>query len=377
MDVMRESEESMLLEFHVKNFKNFKDELILDLSRTNNYEFSEEAVQDGVVKTALIYGENASGKTNLGYAIFDLILHLTDKEKASEDYSPYANLEHRGYVEFYYKFRFGEHILEYSYRKSPTLLLVKEDVEIDGKRVIFFDYRANKGEVLLKGAENLNTDLAEKNISFVKYIARNTVLDDNDENNTFETFIDFVEHMLMFSSLAKNSYQGFTVGSENIGEGIIERGYVKEFQEFLASVGIKYELVAKEIDGSKRLFCRFGKRDVSFFRIASRGTSSLALFYYWLIQMKEASFVFIDEFDAFYHDTLAEQVVRELLAMEHTQALFTTHNTAIMTNDLLRPDCYMQIVDGQIRSFADSTEKELRKAHNLRKMYQAGAFDGK
>ena len=53
MDVMRESEESMLLEFHVKNFKNFKDELILDLSRTNNYEFSEEAVQDGVVKTEI------------------------------------------------------------------------------------------------------------------------------------------------------------------------------------------------------------------------------------------------------------------------------------------------------------------------------------
>ena len=49
MDVMRESEESMLLEFHVKNFKNFKDELILDLSRTNNYEFSEEAVPGGVV----------------------------------------------------------------------------------------------------------------------------------------------------------------------------------------------------------------------------------------------------------------------------------------------------------------------------------------
>ena len=81
MDVMRESEESMLLEFHVKNFKNFKDELILDLSRTNNYEFSEEAVKDGVVKTALIYGENASGKTNLGYAIFDLILHLTERKK--------------------------------------------------------------------------------------------------------------------------------------------------------------------------------------------------------------------------------------------------------------------------------------------------------
>lgn len=377
MNVMRESEESMLLEFHVKNFKNFKDKLVLDLSKTNNYEFSEDAVRDGIVKTALIYGENASGKTNLGYAIFDLILHLTDKEKAREDYSPYANLEHYGMVDFYYKFRFGGHILEYSYRKNTTMTLMRENVWIDGKKVIYYNYGSNEGEVLLKGAENLNTDLAEKNISFVKYIASNTVLEINDENNTFEAFVDFVEHMLMFSSLEKNSYQGFTIGNENIGEGIIERGYVKEFQEFLASVGIKYELIAKEIDGSKRLFCRFGKRDVSFFRIASRGTSSLALFYFWLIQMKEASFVFIDEFDAFYHDTLAEKVVRELLAMKNTQALFTTHNTAIMTNDLLRPDCYMQIVDGQIRSFADSTEKELRKAHNLRKMYQAGAFDGK
>ena len=43
-----------------------------------------------------------------------------------------------------------------------------------------------------------------------------------------------------------------------------------------------------------------------------------------------------------------------------------------MKKDLLRPNCYMQIVDGQIRSFADSTEKKLRKAHNLIKMYQAG-----
>lgn len=40
--------------------------------------------------------------------------------------------------------------------------------------------------------------------------------------------------------------------------------------------------------------------NADFFKIASTGTRSLALFYYWYIRMKNASFVFIDEFDAFY-----------------------------------------------------------------------------
>ena len=61
--------------------KNFKDELVLDLSKVNNYAFSENAICEKTVKTELIYRENANGKSNLGYGLFDIILHLTDKEK--------------------------------------------------------------------------------------------------------------------------------------------------------------------------------------------------------------------------------------------------------------------------------------------------------
>lgn len=46
--------------------------------------------------------------------------------------------------------------------------------------------------------------------------------------------------------------------------------------------------------------------------IASTGTRSLALFYYWYIRMEQASFVFIDEFDAFYHFELSESVQKRL-----------------------------------------------------------------
>ena len=47
----------------------------------------------------------------------------------------------------------------------------------------------------------------------------------------------------------------------------------------------------------------------------------------------------------------------------------TTHNTGVMSNDLLRPDCYF-ILDKTIKPITALTGKELRKAHNLEKIYK-------
>ena len=71
----------MLVKFQVKNFKKFKDEIIFDLSNTRNYSFNEEVIKDKILNKALIYGSNGSGKSNLGFAIFDIIFHTTDNEK--------------------------------------------------------------------------------------------------------------------------------------------------------------------------------------------------------------------------------------------------------------------------------------------------------
>ena len=216
------------------------------------------------------------------------------------------------------------------------------------------------------------------NISFIKYINNNI----NPEPNTkqfkikgiISTFLKFVDNMLFFASLNGNFYQGFKKGNGTISDEIISNGKLKDFENFLKKVGINYNLIEKEVGKEKKIYCKFKSGEVNFFEIASKGTCSLSLFYSWLIRLNEISFVFIDEFDAFYHVDLAKIVVEKLLKL-NVQVILTTHDTTIMTNDLLRPDCYFVLSEGKIKSLPDLTEKELRQAHNLEKMYRAGAFN--
>ena len=62
----------MLKQFKLKNYKNFKDEIILDLSNIAGYQYNLDCVYDNLISKALIYGRNATGKTNLGRAIMDI-----------------------------------------------------------------------------------------------------------------------------------------------------------------------------------------------------------------------------------------------------------------------------------------------------------------
>ena len=66
----------------------------------------------------------------------------------------------------------------------------------------------------------------------------------------------------------------------------------------------------------------------------------------------------------------------ETLKKLRCQSILTTHNTSIMSNDLLRPDCYFIMSATDIKPAYAFTDKELRQAHNIEKMYRAGVFNG-
>ena len=373
----------MLTEFRVKGFKNFENELVFNLQNAREYGFNREAVRDGVVKTGLIYGANGSGKSNIGYAIFDVIHHLTDKMQGSHHYSNYKNLNTQNDgIEYSYQFRLQKSTVVYQYTKISLDTVVKETVTIDDVKVVHYDRDAIESPLVnLKGAESLNVDLFDKKMSFVKFVKSNTQLEDNTTNRAFRSFLEFVDGMLFFASLHRNEFMGFSSARrEFLSDRIVESDKLDELEAFLERNGIKYDLQKIKSENTDRKWdigCKFKNGIVDLFNIASRGTETLVLFFYWSIRMQEPeskpSFVFIDEFDSFYHSDAAHRVVDELKRLD-VQVLLTTHNQTIMDNDLLRPDCYFTLDDGIIAAFSEMTPKDIREAHNLQKMYAGGMF---
>ena len=253
--------------------------------------------------------------------------------------------------------------------------MIFESLEIDNREVLRYDYINHTGFVSIPGTETLNLNAPESSISRVKFVRSNAILAKSAEATAFASFVNFVDNMLLFYSLETNRYQGFKTGRDSVSGAIIKAGKTKEFEAFLNANNVNLKLTEKEIDGELTLMACYGNAEASFYRVASRGTKSLALFFYWYIVMEKASLVFIDEFDAFYHFELSENIVKMLNKFENVQIILTTHNTDLLSNDLLRPDCFFWLHDEKISSLADLTEKEIRKAHNLQKMFKAGAFN--
>lgn len=98
-------------------------------------------------------------------------------------------------------------------------------------------------------------------------------------------------------------------------------------------------------------------------------------FFYWYKHIKRISLLFIDEFDAFYHYELAENIVKLLRDKIPVQAILTSHNTSLMANRFMRPDCYFILTRDKIVSLPKATDRELRQGHNLEKLYMNGEFD--
>lgn len=370
----------MLSKIEVSNFKNFNENFVFDLSDTSSFSFNPECVKNKIVNKAMIYGQNGCGKSNLGFAIFDIILHLTDKEKELTYYKNYLNADSNEKVAtFKFTFKFDESVVEYNYTKTDYQTLKSEKLIINGN--VFASIDKNKSSIFetsAKGAENLKKDIGDSNISVISYIDKNTVLEDDSINRVFKKFINFVNSMLYFRSLDDKCYMGLQQGGGFIGHDIIEHGNLKDFENFLNEIGVNCKLISKKQGEKEEIFFKFKNKEIDFFDVASSGTRTLALFYMWYQRLKEenkVSFLFIDEFDAFYHHNLSRTVIERLKEVTNTQVIVTTHNTSIISNDLLRPDCYFLMYPDKIKSLAKSTQKELREAHNIEKMYRAGSFE--
>ena len=365
---------SMLNLFEVTGFKNFESNIRLDFCDTRDYRFNEVCVGDGVLKKMIIYGKNASGKSNFGLALFDIVSHLTTNNVTPGLYNYYLNVNNlNGYAEFHYEFSFPRKV-SYWYRKDEKQELLYEEVKIDDQELFWYDYAEEQGD--LSGLKQLMPTL---NLSFLgktsilKYAIANSALADD---HPLYQMMRFVSRMLWFRSLDENRYIGYKSKSTDYYDFIFEKGNMAELESFLHRAGLNERLIGKkDSDGKERLYFD-GAVPLPFFRVASSGTKALYTFFYWTKTAKDVSLMFIDEFDAFYHYELAETVVKLLENMPSSQTILTSHNTNLLTNRIMRPDCYFILADNKLTSFANATTRELREGHNLEKLYMSGEFHG-
>lgn len=274
----------MLKRFEVENFKGFKERLIFDL-QAREYEFNKNLVVNGIVNKGIIYGKNGIGKSNLGIALFDIVLHLTDKERMNPIYlTEYLNLDsEKPYAEFKYIFMLGDDEVIYEYKKKDAYYLIEESLKINNSRVLFYNYFEKKENFVDKNlVGNLQIELLDNKLSIIKYIYRNTPT--NQESPLYKMMI-FVENMLWYRGLSEgNTYCGFSNGATILVEGLYNSGKKEEFQKFLADNGLYYNLEWQLANGVHELMAVFPtKKKAPFMSIASTGTKSLFLYFFWSV----------------------------------------------------------------------------------------------
>lgn len=367
----------MLKRFTVENFKGFQNKLTFDLT-ARDYEFNQGLVHDGVVSKAIIYGPNGIGKSSLGLALFDIIAHLTDKERIRPQYlTHYRNLESdRKEITFSYLFVFDHNEVLYEYAKTDVDELAWEKLTINDRVMVDYNFFVPARQAVDRNlVGDLNIGLTDNKLSVVKYIYRNLP---TGTIPLLTRMVQFCENMLWYRCLSDgNTYAGFINGGASLFKIIYEKKALKQFQDFLSDNGLNYDLDFEMENDIPILYAYFRNRKnkANFNELASTGTRALLLYFVWkIMSFDKISLLFIDEFDAFFHYQSAESIVRQLNMLAGVQTILTTHNTYLMQNRLTRPDCCFLMSPGKIANLYDSTDREIREAHNLEKMYIGGAF---
>ena len=392
----------MIQELKFKNFLSFRDETVFSFEPTKDEPANRVAVmKDGtkLLRFAVIFGANASGKSNFLEAIDFLrqfwtwvpsrndlstrvVPFLLDKNTPSED-STFEMRFYVGDIRYWYKLslnkeRVSSESLYFYDSVQPTRIFSREYV--DGQSIVKF----NPAAVKLKAAEidaiNLN---CWKNMSFFASMTKVNMSIDK-----VSDVIRWINEKLMPGINRSTELSNFA--KEKMLKDEDFRNYLTSFIKTadLRISDVEVRETVSDIDTGFRIRVKNSRGEEEYIlpenRQSSGTTRVIEIESAIYTAIREQAFLPVDEIESSLHPSLLDFVLNEFLKVNdnnRSQLLATTHYDPLLdsldVNDLFGKDSVWfteKKEDGNTELYPLTDFKGLGKLSSIRKSYKNGQF---
>ena len=406
----------MLIEFSVKNFMSFRDKVTLSMEKGNGDEnldniFSNNNVN--LLKTAAIYGANASGKTNLIRALTFAILFVRNSNNNTigmrlpiiNSFMFDAHTMGRP-SEFEFDFITNNVRYKYAFSVDATKVYTETlDVYYTQKPTNIFT-RINTNEYTFpKAEESKLKSIESKNTENKLFLATATNWNYEKTKDAYLWFVNCIDTFTEFDSASKEVLIDYSNGGEF---KTFTLNLLKEFDIFIKDLNVSYE--EKEMDTNMvnmfippaakvsgtpmvsnvkiELIHEVVDENNNTFNIGmgldteSEGTRILFFLAPFLkYAFEDNKVIVIDELEKSLHPAIVEYIIKmfnnKKINKYNSQLIFTTHATNLLSLELFRRDQIWFTEKNPKTAASDLYPLDsfsVRKDENIRKGYINGRY---
>ena len=406
----------MLIEFSVKNFLSFKEKVTLSMEKGNGDENLENVITNNItdlLKTAAIYGANASGKSNILKAFTCAILMVRNSnlipiegkwnfikpfsfdETSKKSPSEFEFIFIVNNVKYRYFFSADENkvydeILDAYYSQKPTNIFTRTKTNnyvfnSDKNKLESLATNNTENKLFLSTATTWNYDKTKDaflwfSTAIDTYDSFNEIADKDliDYSNDDESLKTFSLKLLKEADIL---IKDITVDYE---EKEIDSTMVDMFIPPLARNGKKYKIKNVNIELEHEVVDNNNNRHIYKlnFNEESSGTRVLFAFAPFLKRAFEnTKIIIVDELEKSMHPSLVKFIVKlfnnENINKSNSQLIFTTHATNLLDLELLRRDQIWfteKNPDNGVSELYPLDSFSVRKDENISKGYINGRY---
>ncbi len=384
----------MLVQFMIKNVLSFKNETTLDMTAISAYKEHESnlidiGIKERFLKAAAIYGANASGKSNLYWAMsyFQSILaesmnNVSDGKETvlAECYMPFSFDENFENSEFQiveilgnYEYRYG---FEYNAECIVTEWLYRKNLDTNRTTTIFerTTDKVKFGAPVRKECDVYSEQIPSETLvlSFFNKLKL--------KNMVFKEVYMAIKNILMVSADSDED----TEFLEALLPTVIDHQKEKLLQ-FLAAIdtgieNISYDRNEKEIDFYTFHKGKNGKEyKINLFSESDGTIKSIRLFIYARIAIMSGRSIFVDELNIKLHPLLQKFIIDLFYEKNsNAQLIYTTHDTTLMDKKFFRRDqiWFVQKDEYGYSELLALSDFKVRSDASFEKDYLAGVYGG-